>query len=588
MLAGMRVASLALAGLLTSALLPLAPASAAQYADTAAVERRSPALVATGGRTLAAFAVGRASELTSQLRDDAGRWGVVRSLGGRLTSSPTAASMSPGRVDVFARGGEGQLVQKYAVAGRWAGWQHLGGKLISAPSVVSWGPRRLDVFALGTDSALWHKWFDGRRWSPWERLGGRLASAPAAVAMTAGRLDVFARGRDGTLQHLYYAGSWSRFTSLGGALHSQPAAASTADGRLDVVVRGSDGALQHTSFVRGRGWSGFAPVAGALDSGPALVSVPGGGLVAGARDRGGQLLTRELPAGGQWTPWTATTGGVAGIAAAGPAAFRGLGAWVDLYDYQLSGASLQRDSALDDLRRQGVRTVYLQTSRFSVGFDMASRAAGWVDAAHARGLQVVGWYLPGYGDLARDLRRTLAIAKLRTPAGGRFDALGVDIEAHTGVGSSNEVDRPTMNRRAVDNLRDVRARTSLAVAAITPQPTATDGRGESWEGFPWQGVARYSDVVLPMSYWPSSCRDACVRDYTATNARSAASWTKLPVHMAGRGYTNRGGSPVTDRDITAFVDGALAAGVVGGSVYDYASTRTRTAWWPDQRRLNAG
>ena len=90
-----------------------------------------------------------------------------------------------------------------------------------------------------------------------------------------------------------------------------------------------------------------------------------------------------------------------------------------------------------------------------------------------------------------------------------------------------------------------------------------------------------------MSYWPRTCRDACVRDYTLTNARYAESWTGgLPVHIAGRGYPSADGTQVNDSDIRAFVDGAVAAGVVGGSVYDYASTRTRTSWWPLLGRLN--
>jgi hypothetical protein len=296
--------------------------------------------------------------------------------------------------------------------------------------------------------------------------------------------------------------------------------------------------------------------------------------VLSARGSGGRYLGRTRPAGGAWTAWTALDG---------LTSFRGLGAWIDLYDY----ASLSRDTALDDLKARGVRTVYLQTSRFSASFDVTSDAAAWVDGAHARGMRAVGWYLPGYGDMARDLRRTLAVADLVTPAGGRFDAVGVDIEAHTGIGSSNEVSRTTMNSRAVEHLRSVRARTSAPLAAITPQPTATDGAGETWEGFPWAAVGATSDLVLPMSYWPRTCRDACVRDYTQTNARYAASWSGRPVHIAGRGYPSADGTSVSDSDITAYVDGAVAAGVLGGSVYDYASTRTRTAWWPSLRRLNA-
>jgi hypothetical protein len=564
---------------LVAALTPATAASAASYTDVAGLEAVSPALVSPQAGVLEVYTRGARGGLQQQVQDSTGRWSTTVALGGLITSKPAAVSMTPGRTDVFARGGQGQLVQKYFVHGRWSPWQHLGGRFTGAPTVVSWAPGRLDVFARGTDGALAHKWFTAGRWSHWESLGGSLASAPSAVAMVPGRLDVFARGTNGSLQHVYYPGGrWSRWSSLGGTLYSEPAAVTTGDGKLDVLARGGDGDLRLKSFVRGSGWTGYSRLGGAVRSGPGATVASNGDVVVAARDGSGRYVSR-VRTGGAWSGWT-PFGGVP--------VFDGLGAWVDLYDYQEAGAALSVGTALDDLRSRGVRTLYLQTSRFSVAYDMAPRAGQWVDAAHARGMAVVGWYLPGYGDMDRDLRRTLAVANLVTPAGGRFDAVGIDIEAHTGWGGGkNEVSRTSMNSRAVEHLRQVRARTSAPLAAITPQPTATDDAGETWEGFPWRGVGETSDLVLPMSYWPRTCRDACVRDYTQTNARHAAAWTGLPVHIAGRGYPSPDGTQVSDSDIRAFVDGAVAAGVRGGSIYDYASTRTRTSWWPMLQRLNA-
>ena len=558
----------------TAALLaPVAPASAAQYADVAGRELSSPAVVSATRGIVQVFTRAPNGALQRRLQDSAGRWSAPHVLGGTITSKPAAVSMRAGRTDVFARGGQGQLVHRFAVDGRWGPWSHLGGRITGAPAAVSWSDGRLDVFARGTDGALHHRWFAAGRWFPWERLGGALASAPAAVSTAPGRLDVFARGTDGSLQQASSPGGWA-WRSLGGTLHSEPAAVATGDGRIDVFVRGGDGDLRQKSYSGASGWSAYSRLPGAVTSGPGAAVTSAGTTVLSARGAGGRYLVRTRPAGGTWSGWSSLEA---------VTAFRGLGAWIDLYDYP----ALDRTRALDDLRARGVKTVYLQTSRFSASYDMTPHAAGWVDGAHARGMRAVGWYLPGYGDMARDLRRTLAVANLVTPAGGRFDAVGVDIEAHTGIGSSNEVSRTTMNARAAEHLRAVRSRTSVPLAAITPQPTATDGAGETWAGFPWKAVGETSDLVLPMSYWPRTCRDACVRDYTLTNARYARAWTGLPVHIAGRGYASSDGTQVSDSDIRSYVDGALAAGVVGGSVYDYASTRTRTAWWSSLTRLNA-
>jgi hypothetical protein len=38
----------------------------------------------------------------------------------------------------------------------WSAWESLGGVVSSAPSAASWSSGRLDIFARGTDGALWH------------------------------------------------------------------------------------------------------------------------------------------------------------------------------------------------------------------------------------------------------------------------------------------------------------------------------------------------------------------------------------------------------------------------------------------------
>ena len=41
----------------------------------------------------------------------------------------------------------------------WSGYESLGGIITSNPTAVSWGANRIDVFARGTDSAMWHRWW---------------------------------------------------------------------------------------------------------------------------------------------------------------------------------------------------------------------------------------------------------------------------------------------------------------------------------------------------------------------------------------------------------------------------------------------
>ena len=50
-------------------------------------------------------------------------------------------------------------------------YENLGGMLTSAPAACSWGEGRLDVFARGIEGNLWHKWYGPGGWSAWTQPG---------------------------------------------------------------------------------------------------------------------------------------------------------------------------------------------------------------------------------------------------------------------------------------------------------------------------------------------------------------------------------------------------------------------------------
>ncbi|HEU0131158.1 MAG TPA: hypothetical protein VFQ85_09230 [Mycobacteriales bacterium] len=259
------------------------------------------------------------------------------------------------------------------------------------------------------------------------------------------------------------------------------------------------------------------------------------------------------------------------------AAFRDLGAWIDLYDTSLPVAQ-----AVATMRANGVRTLYIETARYNSPSAVMPATARWLDAAKANGLRVVGWYLPGYSEyLDRDVARTVAAARYRTPAGHRFDAIGVDIE-YMGASASTAA----FNADVVTQLRRVRDQLGpgYPIAAITPPPTGMALNPNGWAGFPWAGIGQYSDVVMPMAYW-SYRRDCpsnphhCAYLYTKENAALSSRWTGLPVHVVG-GV----GDLVTTAQVADFVRGTKESDAIGGSIYDYATTAP--AYWPYLRTLS--
>jgi hypothetical protein len=223
--------------------------------------------------------------------------------------------------------------------------------------------------------------------------------------------------------------------------------------------------------------------------------------------------------------------------------------------------------------------------------------AAWIRAAHANGMRIVGWYLPGYGNLDRDVDRTVAIATFRTSDGQRFDALAVDIEDKcevqgstcNGVTPSPTLTQEGWNAAIVTHMQRVRATLGALypMAAIVPPPLGMALRPSHWTGFPWRSLPRGYNVLAPMAYW--SYRDDCPQvpehcayGYTADNVAQVRSLTGDPVlaiHVAGGVGDN-----VTTAQVSDFANAALASGVIGGSLYDYRTTAP--SCWAPLRRLD--
>jgi hypothetical protein len=204
-----------------------------------------------------------------------GTWHGWVGLGGILTSAPAAVAWSYGRVDIVARGVNGDVIHK-SWNGAWSDWESLGGAIVGAPTIASWGPNRLDVFARGPNNDLVHLSWDTDHWSQWESLGGVIADAPAATSWGPNRIDVVAQGFDHQLWHTFFQGQWYGWDALGGWMQGTPGIASWGTGRLDIVVEGYNRQAWHKSWQGG--WSGWDALGGILTGGAAVASTGPGQL----------------------------------------------------------------------------------------------------------------------------------------------------------------------------------------------------------------------------------------------------------------------------------------------------------------------
>ena len=255
---------------------------------------------------------------------------------------------------------------------------------------------------------------------------------------------------------------------------------------------------------------------------------------------------------------------------AGVEVFQGLATWIDIYDTALYRTP---DAVAGRLAARGVRTAWVETANDRSTVDVVDPAGlgRLVDSLHARGITVVAWYLPGHDRQARDLRRTRAMLSFRTPQGGAFDGVALDIE------SLREKDVKRRTARVLDLLGRLRAEAgSMPVAAITYPPRAFERHLSWWPGFPWAEIARRVDAVVPMLYTGGGFKgyDATY-GYVARSLRllRAAVGDRVAVHAAG-GVANR----MTAEELRAFTDAVLDDGTATGwSLYDLQTT-TPAAW----------
>jgi hypothetical protein len=259
--------------------------------------------------------------------------------------------------------------------------------------------------------------------------------------------------------------------------------------------------------------------------------------------------------------------------------YAGLGTWVDVYDwshYKNTTPTVGPDQ-VDEMAAQGVQTVFLQTAKHDTP-DVISEPElllPIIDRAHARGMKVVAWYLPTLEDLDNDFTRLLASANLDV------DGIAVDIE------SRKVADHGERSARIVELSRRVReALPGRAIGAIVMPPVQLEVVNPAfWPSFPYRELASSYDVWQTMGYWTDRKESSGYRDpykYTDENIRRLRNNLGDP----GARVSPVGGvGAVGNDDVEAFLRAAVENGAIGGSVYDWRTTRADA--WPALRKFRS-
>jgi hypothetical protein len=209
-----------------------------------------------GPRRLDVFATGSDHALWHKSYD--ATWHDWESLGGHLGSGPAAVSWGPRRIDVAAVDSETQMIVVRTYDGGWDSWQVRGTSAVepATPGLSSSGPGRLDVFARNGEGRVVWMYFDARDggWhESWQSLGGAAGfSDLSAVSWGAGRIDVIGSSSKGGIEHFWTTdsgASWNDATApdeMSGFVGA--AVASRAYGLLDLFFGDQEGRLRHRAY----------------------------------------------------------------------------------------------------------------------------------------------------------------------------------------------------------------------------------------------------------------------------------------------------------------------------------------------------
>ena len=284
----------------------------------------------------------------------------------------------------------------------------------------------------------------------------------------------------------------------------------------------------------------------------------------------------------------AMLGLVASVAPAGAAErdlgpFRGLGTWVDAYDYAPSFQTNGRvppvtPASVPDMAALGVHTLYLQVVKPQDGapgpLEEPDLLGQFLTAAHRHDVDVVAWYLPTFDDPTADLAIVRAMVDFRAGR-QRFDALSLDVEWTDGV--RDPVERSDRAVALAKRTRALIGPDAPLGAAVYPAVQLEVLNTTLWPKFPYRRLAQYVDVWQPMTYW--TFRDGELRD--------PGTYVKQSIHRLRTNLDDPSAvvAPIggiadesTTLDDESFVAAVRSTRSIGWSLYDFVTTSS--AAWP--------
>ncbi len=231
----------------------------------------------------------------------------------------------------------------------------------------------------------------------------------------------------------------------------------------------------------------------------------------------------------------------------------GAGIWANIWNYPDGDL----DSYCSNLKEHGIANLFIQTSRSNTeAIKYPDELGDLIETCHRHGIRVVAWSYAELVDPKADAEKMIAAALFQSPHGDRLDAIAPNLEKNL----------------AADKVETYCKQLRQALGANYPMVAVVYSplnRAPEVARIPWKILARYFDVIAPMSYWNSKYQRLDPFTYTVSTCQKVRELTgraDIEIHVIGDGMGTRAPS------ILEFLRGCKTAEATSASLYPNQKT----------------
>ena len=226
----------------------------------------------------------------------------------------------------------------------------------------------------------------------------------------------------------------------------------------------------------------------------------------------------------------------------------GAGIWVNLWHWP----SGDLDSYCSELRTNGIRNIFLQISRSNTeAVPNPEQLGAIIEACHRYKIRVLAWSFAELLNPRSDADKIIAAARYQSKLGHRMDGIAGNMEKNL---SSERVEEYSKALREALG-------TSYPMVAVVYSPL---NHAPDVAHIPWTCLAKYWDVIAPMTYWGGRYQKLDPYTYTVQTVQKVRQLTSRPdieIHLIGDGMGT------TSEQVQQFFKACHSCEVASASLY---------------------